>query len=115
MFWTKAVKVVCTISAASSWDKPYLKGIENTNRSYLFSTWCHAPTLPRRHRWINSRSGSATLCGLFISMNITLLSTATLLYSFQPIGLEFFSVFTNLTRHALTSNLRRPELLRLER
>jgi hypothetical protein len=52
-------------------DKPYFNGMENTNRSYLFKTWCHAPTLPRRHRWIKSRSNSVLPCLSFMSTDIT--------------------------------------------
>jgi hypothetical protein len=45
---------------------------------------------------------------LFISINITPLSTATIFHSFQSIGLDFGSVFTSLTRYAFTSNLDTP-------
>src|SRR5215211_2517225 len=59
------VKVICAMSAASSRDNPYLKGMEYTRRSYLFNNICHAPVLPCRQRWIRSRSESTASCSLF--------------------------------------------------
>src|SRR5215217_7257999 len=50
------VKVSCVMSAASSRESPYLRGMENTSRSYLSSKRCHAPRSPLRQSRMRARS-----------------------------------------------------------
>src|ERR671921_659885 len=68
--WIRIVKVVCVMSAASSWDSPYLKGMEYTRRSYLFSSRCHALGLPSRQLRISCWSELATPLRLFTNTRI---------------------------------------------
>src|SRR5215211_3592528 len=63
------VKVICAMSAASSRDSPYFKGMEYTRRSYLFNTCCQAPALPCRQRWIRFQSESTALRSFFTNTN----------------------------------------------
>src|SRR3712207_5117009 len=62
------------MSAASSRDNPYLKGIEYTRRSYLFNNCCHAPLLPCRQRRIRSSSESTTSRSVFTGTRMGSLS-----------------------------------------